>query len=88
MLIPYSVSMIILILSFSLADRTCHDLTQYPVFPWILSDYTSDTIDLNDPKCYRDLTKPIGALNEDRLKQLLERYEEMDEPKYVSPVKK
>lgn len=67
----------------SLADRTCHDLTQYPVFPWVLSDYVSETINLNDPKYYRDLTKPIGALNEDRLKQLLERYEEMDEPKYV-----
>lgn len=25
----------------SLADRTFNDLTQYPVFPWILSDYTS-----------------------------------------------
>lgn len=43
----------------------------------------SQSIDINDPKHYRDLTKPIGALNEDRLKQLLERYDEMDEPKYV-----
>lgn len=67
--------------SFSLADRTSHDLTQYPVFPWVLSDYISSEIDLNDPKYFRDLTKPIGALNEDRLKQLIERYEEMDEPK-------
>lgn len=65
----------------SLADRTCHDLTQYPVFPWVLSDYISSEIDLDDPKYYRDLTKPIGALNEDRLKQLVERYEEMDDPK-------
>lgn len=66
-----------------MADRTCHDLTQYPVFPWVLSDYVSEAIDIDNPKHYRDLTKPIGALNEDRLKQLLERYEEMDEPKYV-----
>lgn len=68
---------------FSLADRTCHDLTQYPVFPWVISDYESKTIDINDVKHYRDLTKPIGALNPDRLNQLLERYDEMDEPKYV-----
>lgn len=67
----------------SLADRTTHDLTQYPVFPWVICDYTSESIDLNDEKYYRDLTKPIGALNEQRLKQLQERYEEMDEPKYV-----
>ena len=25
----------------SLADRSCNDLSQYPVFPWVLSDYTS-----------------------------------------------
>ena len=28
----------------SIADRTVNDLTQYPVFPWVLSDYTSDTL--------------------------------------------
>lgn len=66
-----------------MADRTPHDLTQYPVFPWIICDYLSDKIDLDDPTIYRDLTKPIGALNEDRLKQLIERYEEMDEPKFM-----
>lgn len=65
----------------SLADRTTNDLTQYPVFPWVISDYLSEEIDLNDPKSYRDLTKPIGALNVERLKQLRERYEEMDDPK-------
>lgn len=65
----------------SLADRTFYDLTQYPVFPWVIRDYLSSEIDLNDPKYYRDLTKPVGALNEDRLLNLIERYEEMDEPK-------
>lgn len=66
---------------FSLADRTFQDLTQYPVFPWVLRDYESETIDLNDPSYYRDLSKPVGALNEERLARLKERYEEMDEPK-------
>lgn len=70
-----------LVFGYSLADRTTNDLTQYPVFPWVISNYISDEIDLNDPKSYRDLTKPIGALNPERLKQLRERYEEMDEPK-------
>lgn len=40
-------------------------------------DYTSDTIDLKDSRIYRDLTKPIGALNPNRLSQLLERYNEL-----------
>lgn len=25
----------------NLADRSVNDLSQYPVFPWVLSDYTS-----------------------------------------------
>jgi Beige/BEACH domain len=39
------------------------------VYPWILSNYssTNDTLDLNDPSIYRDLSKPIGALNPVRL---------------------
>ncbi|XP_055844973.1 protein FAN-like isoform X2 [Episyrphus balteatus] len=66
-----------------LADRSFKDLTQYPVFPWVITDYTSETLNLNDESIYRDLKKPIGALNAERLKRLKERYEEMDEPKYL-----
>ena len=53
-----------------MADRTFHDLTQYPVMPWILQDYTSSAIDLNDLSIYRDLSKPIGALELNRLERL------------------
>ncbi|XP_017773064.1 PREDICTED: protein FAN-like [Nicrophorus vespilloides] len=67
----------------SLGDRSKNDLTQYPVFPWIIFDYKSPTIDLSDVSIYRDLTKPIGALNDDRLRRLMERYEEMSEPKFI-----
>lgn len=65
----------------SAADRTTQDLTQYPIFPWILRDYESSTVDLNDPGVYRDLRKPMGALNEERLRRLRERCDEMGEPK-------
>lgn len=61
----------------SVADRTVNDLTQYPVMPWILNDYTSPSIDLSDRDVYRDLRKPIGALNEKRLKTFRQRYEQM-----------
>ena len=60
------------------AGRTFNDVTQYPVFPWILSDYTSETIDLNDSRVYRDLSKPVGALNEERLASLIERFNELE----------
>ncbi|XP_076657256.1 protein FAN isoform X1 [Halictus rubicundus] len=67
----------------SLADRTFHDLTQYPIMPWIIQDYVSSTLNLNDPGVYRDLSKPIGALDPDRLERLKERYTEMSEPKFL-----
>ncbi|XP_032667732.1 protein FAN-like isoform X1 [Odontomachus brunneus] len=67
----------------SLADRTFHDLTQYPVFPWVIQDYISTTLNLNDTNIYRDLSKPIGALNPIRLERLKERYSEMSDPKFL-----
>ncbi|KAI9331227.1 BEACH domain-containing protein [Zopfochytrium polystomum] len=64
----------------TISGKTYNDLTQYPVFPWILTDYTSKTIDLSDPAVYRDLSKPIGALDPQRLKQYIERYEGFEDP--------
>jgi hypothetical protein len=32
--------------------------------PWILADYTSETLDLDAPGALRDLSKPIGAMND------------------------
>lgn len=32
-------------------------------FPWVLCDYTSPTLDLEDPSVFRDLSKPIGVVN-------------------------
>ncbi|KAG7272560.1 hypothetical protein CRUP_004735 [Coryphaenoides rupestris] len=34
------------------AGRSFNDLMQYPVFPFILRDYTSETLDLQDPAIY------------------------------------
>ncbi|KAG2995920.1 BEACH domain-containing protein [Phytophthora cactorum] len=46
----------------TLAGRSYNDLTQYPVFPWVLADYDSEILDLSDPNVYRDLRKPMGAI--------------------------
>lgn len=59
----------------SFAGRSFNDLTQYPVFPWVIADYDSEEIDLDDPKIYRDLSKPMGALGEERAQQFRARYE-------------
>ncbi|GAB4819113.1 hypothetical protein N2152v2_006159 [Parachlorella kessleri] len=59
------------------AGRSFKDLTQYPVFPWVIADYTSPTLDLTDPATFRDLAKPIGALNPDRLRGFHERFTEL-----------
>ena len=66
------------------AGRTFNDLNQYPVFPWILKDYTSETLKLNED-IYRDLSKPIGAINEERLSYCVERMESYigSDPKFL-----
>lgn len=48
------------------AGRSFLTLNQYPVFPWILSDYTSKKLDLKDPASYRDLRFPMGAQTEEQ----------------------
>ncbi|OEU17496.1 beach-domain-containing protein, partial [Fragilariopsis cylindrus CCMP1102] len=67
----------------SFAGRTYNDLTQYPVFPWVIADYESEDIDLNDPKSFRDLSKPMGALGEVRAQQFKDRYESL-QSSYIS----
>lgn len=62
----------------SFAGRTYNDLTQYPVFPWVLSNYDSDEIDLDDPTVYRDLSKPMGGQGAQRAVQFQERYEALE----------
>lgn len=44
-------------LSFSLLGRTYNDLNQYPVFPWVLTNYESEELDLTLPGNFRDLSK-------------------------------
>ena len=58
----------------TLAGRSFNDLTQYPVFPWVLSDYTSDHLHLSNENSYRDLSKPMGAQSEKRKAGFIERY--------------
>lgn len=62
----------------TIAGRTYNDLNQYPVFPWVLTNYDSKELDLGQPSNYRDMSKPIGALNPNRRAYFEERYESWD----------
>ncbi|XP_036146533.1 lysosomal-trafficking regulator isoform X4 [Monomorium pharaonis] len=44
-----------------LAGRSYNDLMQYPVFPFVLADYISEKIDLNNPKIYRNFKRPMAV---------------------------
>ncbi|KAL4907560.1 hypothetical protein BDW74DRAFT_125913 [Aspergillus multicolor] len=59
----------------TLAGRTFNDLTQYPVFPWVIADYTSQELDLKNPKSFRDLSKPMGCQTPEREADFRERYQ-------------
>ncbi|XP_064410109.1 neurobeachin-like protein 2 [Latimeria chalumnae] len=64
----------------TIAGRTYNDLSQYPVFPWILCDYSSETLDLNNTNVFRDLSKPVGVVNEKHAKEVKEKYESFEDP--------
>ena len=47
----------------SLSGRSFNDITQYPIFPWILSNFSSSSLNFDDSQIYRDLSKPKEALS-------------------------
>ncbi|KAH9919489.1 beach-domain-containing protein [Epithele typhae] len=59
------------------SGRTPSDATQYPVFPWVLSDYTSEKLDFFSTDTFRDLSLPMGALTEGRQEAARSRYENL-----------
>ncbi|XP_061083889.1 lysosomal-trafficking regulator-like isoform X5 [Conger conger] len=61
------------------AGRSFNDLMQYPVFPFILRDYTSDTLDLNDAAIYRNLSKPIAVQSKEKEDRYVSNYKYLEE---------
>ncbi|MFS7930711.1 putative BEACH domain, lysosomal-trafficking regulator, BEACH domain superfamily [Helianthus anomalus] len=64
----------------TLAGRGYSDLTQYPVFPWILSDYDSENLDLTNPKTFRKLDKPMGCQSQEGEMEFRKRFHSWDDP--------
>ncbi len=80
----------ILFLNF-MGSRSFSDLSQYPVFPWILTNFDEETeeLDISEEKNYRDLSKPIGQLNPEKCEKLNKKFIDMcvnyssSEPPYL-----
>lgn len=63
-----------------IGSRSFLETSQYPVFPWIIKNYNDydfkTQTDIDDfvfskfDENYRDLSKPIGAINKDKLEKL------------------
>lgn len=60
------------------AGRSLNDLSQYPIFPWVLKNYDGEEPpDLAKESSFRDLSKPIGACGaQEREEAARQRYEE------------
>ncbi|XP_036133268.1 lysosomal-trafficking regulator isoform X2 [Molossus molossus] len=61
------------------AGRSFNDLMQYPVFPFILADYISETLDLSDPSVYRNLSKPIAVQYKEKEDRYVDTYKYLEE---------
>ncbi|KAK8597059.1 hypothetical protein V6N12_065535 [Hibiscus sabdariffa] len=64
----------------TLSGRSYNDLSQYPVFPWILADYSSEVLDFSKSTTFRDLSKPVGALDSKRFEVFEDRYRNFCDP--------
>ncbi|CAB3250851.1 unnamed protein product [Arctia plantaginis] len=60
-----------------LGGRTYNDLMQYPVLPFVIADYTSRILDLNDPASFRDLSKPMAIQNKNREQHYINIYNDL-----------
>ena len=55
-----------------ISGRTYNDINQYPIFPWVLTDY-SNSSDVS--KSYRQFDLPISAQKPEKKEKALSRYE-------------
>jgi len=61
-----------------MGSRSFSDLSQYPIMPWIISNYENgEELEITDVKNFRDLTRPVGALNPNKLEVFKEKLMEI-----------
>ena len=64
------------------AGRSYSDLSQYPIFPWILRDFSSSLLRLDLPESFRNFCRSVGGQNEYRFETAKSLYKE----KLIDPV--
>ena len=62
----------------TISGRTYNDIAQYPVYPWILSNYFSKELNLNDSESYRDFLYPIYAQDEETRENLKTKFDSFE----------
>lgn len=67
------------------SGRSLNDISQYPVFPWIIADYESPVLDLTNPKTFRDLSVPMAVISPERAALARERYNALDDSESPIP---
>lgn len=60
-----------------MGGRSFNSPPQYPFFPWIIAEYTSEILDYDNPGVFRDLSIPVGMLTPHRLADLRTKYKEL-----------
>ena len=56
------------------SGRTFNDLMQYPIYPHVLAQFASPTLDLAQSDNYRDLSRPIAIQHKDKEAKFLQNY--------------
>ena len=64
-----------------LGNRSFQDISQYPLFPWIISDYFSDEFIKNEKMQYRELPEPIGVLSGHRKQKAKDLFDSISQDK-------
>ncbi|OHT11740.1 hypothetical protein TRFO_18717 [Tritrichomonas foetus] len=67
------------------AGRSFNDVFNYPVMPWVISDYQSNELKLDNPEFFRDLTKSIGAISPKRIETLRKTYSQYTAQSIIKP---
>ncbi|KAM7542475.1 hypothetical protein Aperf_G00000007061 [Anoplocephala perfoliata] len=62
----------------SAAGRTYNDITQYPIFPWVIADYESQVLNLKRIQgTYRRLDRPISVQSDVVAATVMQKYEDL-----------
>lgn len=69
-----------------MAGRSFNNLMQYPVFPFVLSQYDGSQLNLTDPRTFRILEKPIAVQDKARETHYIDNYKQSLENQSLSVI--